>query len=224
MHFIKYSRLEQMPESGLAIAWVMVGHDLMSAFIMHIALDEKYDNPKFSEFREGTRSYIMRLMCSHAMEALPLVELTDKGYQVKALIERRATPALELLREVTPSGPRKEMFEIFNRIRNRGTFHYFDHKHKVLHDWLEKAIVDVQAHGSSVGKIVRNYGGPYPDRFAFADEIFENVFTREVLHLKKPTMTRDELKAFGDKINEVCSAVVAVSQAVALGIEEDYRC
>lgn len=228
----RYLNLEQLstqPDVGKILCWVMAANDLALTFYLQSHFAELTQQPIYSAFTIGSRLYCDRLMCAQTSEAIQMVPVSDQIDLFHKCI--RTHPEAEIafanllqLSGDTRSDEESELVDLLSRIRNKGLFHYFNRRDRNLPSWLKTNLERRVMHDQKLGTAIFCENSNIGRRYTYADDIFQEVFFREILHMD---MTNDEsitsdTKRLTDKLTNAASDVRVVGDTIAFALLEMY--
>lgn len=184
--YIDFDKLSQEPDAGRVLGWVMAANDLAFTLYLQNHLKEIANNPDIERlFVKGAFLTVQRSMISLAAEAVAMASLCKESAFFKALISthdeaERAFNRIARLTENPIAQDLKELADLLGRIRNKGTFHYYNKRDPHLAQWLQKAIQARARESSQPGVALIDQDDVFT-RYTFADDVFDTVFLKHIL-------------------------------------------
>jgi hypothetical protein len=133
---------------------------------------------KRAAMRNAARGYFVRVLLSHVYEGLRIVKDISQSPQLRSSVDEcdaRTSSTFQFLEEIVKSS---EM-DVFDRLRNRATFHYDRQLPLLSFEEIAKSDPD-RRWSCSVGS------EPLDWRFELADAVMDRIVIREVFRLRGP--------------------------------------
>lgn len=212
--------LAKEPDAGRILGWVIAANDLALTFYLQTHFKQMSTDMHVPGFSVGSRLYIDRLMCAQTSEAILMAPVCQKSTLFTELIASY-NPAEEAFQRILklsedPSPEKlKNLRKLLSRIRNKGTFHYYEEENTKLAVWLQEAVQHRTTLGKGVGAAVFSEDGLY-DRYSFADDVFGEVFFRNILEtdMTGEKTLQEQIIQLTTELTEVASDVRIVGDAV----------
>jgi hypothetical protein len=124
-------------------------------------------------------------MCAQALEAARMATKSANSPFFLELLSsyKEAETAFEKickLNDKTLPAELSNLTSLLAVIRNKGTFHYFDHKDETLAKWLQESLLKRVSSGLKEGPaMISDDDGM--TRYAFADDLYGDAFFRRIL-------------------------------------------
>ncbi|MEZ4536959.1 MAG: hypothetical protein R3D26_18480 [Cyanobacteriota/Melainabacteria group bacterium] len=133
-----YTKFSKEPHAGRVLGWVMAANDLAFTFYLQNHLkDLAKDSDLERLFVKGALLSVQRLMISFGAEAVAMASLCKDSAFFKDLISTHGEAELAFARivqltENPVSQDLKDLADLLARIRNKGTFHYYNGRDRHL--------------------------------------------------------------------------------------------
>ncbi|MBP7862615.1 hypothetical protein KA183_13105 [bacterium] len=222
--YLNMKKLLSQEDLGLCIAWMLAAHDMENA--TQIQTTVRAENPNRQIAKEEIQSgcfMLSRLYCAQVSEAMRLVEPSSKSDGILTLLksDKSALNALTKLNELDKEDSTKKLLE---RIRNKGTFHFYDWREKKLPVWFTEAVHNLADSDFSIQKIVISDNKVVKQ--TYIDTIFADVFAKKILQIEEDVeklgieLVKKKVKA----IMQMADGILTVSEAIAYRLYERAQC
>lgn len=228
MPFYRYLKLPMLanePDIGKLLGWIMAANDLTFTFYMQEHFHSLSQDRKTRDFVTGSNLFADRLMFSLASEALAMVRPSSNSQLFMRAIATHgeAENAFErlLFLMTDNSTENQELNSMLARIRNKGTFHYYNERDPQLRQWMRSRLQCQVANGSRLGSAV--FDTHSTSRFIFVDDIFADVFFKDILLLSgEAESMSSEIRNASEKLVGVASDIRVVGDTIGKALLDWY--
>ncbi len=225
--YINMEQLSREPEAGRLLGWVLAANDLALTFYLQDHFQKMISDMHIREFVVGSRLYVDRLMCAQTYEAICMAPVCQSLILFKRCIAAHQ-PAVEAfqrmlkLNEEPLPDEHKALLNLLRRVRDKGTFHYYSKRDKNVASWLQEALELRSAAGITRGTMIHSADHLFT-RFAFADDVFAEVFFRKILQTDTENQTLEqEIVRLSEVLTEAASDVRVVGDTIGKELLHRY--
>jgi hypothetical protein len=219
---IDLQRMAQQPDIGIALAWVMVLHDISTLLQLQAFLSRRIGRQGASRnFLESARFYANRCISLVINEAVAMTIPTRGSSFVMSLINewQDAKESFQRLSDMARAGRRGDPnLNLIREMRNRGTAHYFDSGDQQLPALLEGALGRLLEENITTAVEESDPDGQFRN-FAFVDSLFVNVMARDIWEAESSRSVEDVSRL----VVTLARDVEAVGQPIGIALLKRFQ-